>query len=283
MRQRLLIVFFLIIGLQAFSQSAWVQLKGGIYTQLSYNDISDYNRIFNKNGGDLYTSRRISDRVFQWYTEIGLADKITIITSVPFKIQKSGELVREFTAPVTIDEGNLNAFGNIGIAGRYQLIQKKYNVALQFQVDLPTSKFDADTGLSTGIDAFSFIPTVAIGRGIGDWFYQGNTGISLRTNNYSTQFKFYVEGGKKFFDQLWIIAFIDIVESLENGSRIDSSQSFQTYLNLNDSEYGGFGVKLIEELTSQFGITAAVGGAFSGHLEAHRASLNFGVYFKSKR
>lgn len=283
MRQKVLLLFFLIVGTLAFSQSAWVQPKGGIYTQLSYNDISDYNRIFNKNGGDLYTSRRISDRVFQWYTEIGLTDKVTVVTSIPFKIQKSGELVSEFTAPVAIEEGKLNAFGNIGIAGRYQLMKKKYNVALQLQVNLPTSKFDSDTGLSTGIDAFSFIPTVAVGRGIGDWFYQGNTGFSLRTNNYSTQFKFYVEGGKRFFDQLWVIAFIDIVESLENGNRIDPTQSFQTYLNLNDNEYGGFGVKLIEELTGQIGITAAVGGAFSGHLEAHRPSFNFGVYYKTKR
>ncbi len=267
----------------SYTQSAWVKSKGEVYTQLSFNDISNYTSIFNKNGGDLYPSRAITDRTIQWYTEYGLTSKLTVLVSVPFKLLKTGDLVQENNNPVTIEEGNYSTFGNVSLAARYKLPSKKYAISTQLQLDLPTSSFNAVTGLRSGRETYTITPTIAIGKGTENLFFQSFTGVFLRTNDYSNGFRFYVEGGKRFFNQLWVVAFVDVVDSFEDGNVSAPIQNLETFLSLNDSEYAGFGLKFIEELNSKFGITAAFGGAFSAHLEAKKASFNLGVYYKFKK
>ncbi len=276
-----LFVLFLIGAISfSYSQGAWVKSKGEIYTQLAFNDISNYTSIFNKNGDDLYPTRAITDRTLQWYTEYGVTNNLTVVASIPYKLLKTGDLVEENIRPVTIVEGNYSAFGNIGLAARYKLPSKKLAIAAQLQLELLTSGFNRPTGLRSGVDAYTITPTLAIGKGSNDLFFQSYTGVFLRTNDYSNGFRFYVEGGKHFFNQLWVVAFIDIVDSFEDGNVITPVENLETFLQLNNSEYAGFGFKLIEELSSNFGITAALGGAFSAHLEAKKASLNVGAYYK---
>ena len=139
------------------------------------------------------------------------------------------------------------------------------------------------TGLRTGIEAYTVIPTIAMGRGYKNMFFQLHTGLIFRTNNYSNGLRFYVEGGHKFFNTIWLIAFVDILDSFENGNIEAPLENQQTLISLNDNEYGGFGIKFLAQITPKFGITSAVAGAFSAHLEAHRASLNFGFYYKIKK
>ncbi len=280
MRNSLIVVLLLAIMNSLYSQSAWVKPKGELYSQLSFNDISNYTRVFNKNGNDFYPSRAITDRTIQWYTEYGLTNKITVLTSVPYKLIKTGKLVPESTYLITINKGTHYAFGNISAAMRYKLPSKKYAISTQLQVELPTSVYREFTGTRSGIGAYTIIPTIAFGKGKENLFFQFYTGVFLRTNNYSNGFKLYLEGGKRFFDQLWAIGFVDIVDSFEDGSIIAPIKNLETFLYLNNSEYVGFGIKIIEELNPKFGITAAFGGAFSAHLEAHKASINFGVYYK---
>lgn len=275
-------VLFLVINI-GFSQSAWVKSKGEWYTQLAYNDISNYDRIFNKNGDDLYTAREVSDRTIQWYNEYGLTNKLTLVASIPYKVMSTGDVVAQSTFPVSIEKGNLAALGNIAIAARYLLLNKKVNLTTQFQIGLPTGQYDSATGLRSGIDAWVFNPSIAIGKGGHRWFAQSNLGLHLRTNDYSNGLKFYVEGGYKFFDKLWVIAFIDIVDAFEDGAFVEPIENRATFSNLNNSEYGGFGMKFIRAFSKKFGLTAAFGGAFSAHQEAHRASLNFGAYYKLKK
>ena len=282
MKTQLLSVLALISFFVGFSQSAWVQPKGAVYTQLSYNDISNYDRVFNKEGGDIYPSRVMSDRTVQWYTEYGISDKVSLVAIVPFKMLKTGDAIAERSFPLTIQRGNFTGLGNLGLAGRYKLPIKNHNVTAQFQVDFNTVSKDQATGLQTGRDAYTFTPTIAYGKGSAKRYFQAHTGLFFRTNGYSNGWRLYGEGGMKFFNQLWVVAFVDIVESFQDGNRVASSEQLQTALFLNNNEYGGFGIKLIEELTKDFGVTAAVGGAFYAHLEAHKASLNFGVYYKIK-
>jgi len=281
MKKNISIVLLFVVSL-SYSQSAWVKKKGDVYTQLSFNDISNYNRVFNTNGGDLYPSREITDRTVHWYTEYGITNKLTGVLLVPFKMLKTGGLVPQNTNPVTIEKGSYSAFGNIGLAGRYKLHSKKYSIATQLQLELPVSSYNNVTGLRTGVDAYTITPSLAIGKGSEKMFFQSHLGVFLRTNDYSNGVRFYVEGGRKFFGHLWVVCFVDIVDSFENGTVEAPIKNIETLVALNDSEYGGFGVKLIEVLTDKFGVTAAAGGAFSAHLEAHRPSFNLGVYYKFK-
>ena len=266
-----------------YSQSAWVKTKGELYSQLSYNDISNYKRLFNKNGRDLFTSRFISDRTIQLYGEYGFTNKLTIVGAIPIKALKVGKIVSEYGSFPTIKEGSLIALGNIDFGVRYLLLRKKVNLTTQVQIGFPTSSYDSNTGLRSGINSFVVNPSISIGKGRGNWFLQGSVGLLLRTNNYSNGAKIYAEGGRKFFDHLWVIAFVDIVDSFEDGDLVESRENIETSLNLNNSEYKGYGMKLIVEVNDELGLTAAFGGAFSAHLEAKKASYNFGIYYKFKK
>ncbi len=273
----------LMLTTMSYAQSAWVKLKGEAYTQLSFNNISNYNSVFNKRGNSLFTSRVISDRTIQLYGEYGLTNKLTIVGAIPIKALKTGEVVLEYGSLPIINEGSLVALGNVDFGVRYLLLRKKVNLTTQVQIGFPTSSYDNNTGLRSGINSLVFNPSISIGKGNENWFLQGSVGLLLRTNNYSNGVKLYAEGGRKFFDHLWVIAFVDIVDSFEDGCLVESRQSLETSINLNNSEYKGYGMKLIIEIYDEFGLTAAFGGAFSAHLEAKKASYNFGVYYKFKK
>lgn len=272
--------FFLLYSISIFSQSAWVKDKGELYTQLSYNTIPKYSTIFNQKGADLNTSRAISDQTLQLYAEYGLSANITLITVVPFKRLTASTTVAETTFPLTINEGELNTLGNVSIAIRRKIKHTKFALATQLQVDMPTVKYDSSTGLRSGIDAYSFIPSFALGKGKENLFFQSSFGFILRTNSYSNGLFFNLEGGKKYYNQLWVVPFINIVDSFADGNVKEPIQNFETFSNLDRAQYGGFGIKLIEEIKPNFGITAAVGGAFFAHLEAKQLSLNVGAYYK---
>lgn len=283
MNRLLILICITLFSVVSYSQSAWVKAKGELYSQISYNDISNYIRVFNKNGDELFTSRTISDRTIQLYGEYGLTDKLTIVGVIPIKMLKTGKVVSEYGSLPTIKEGTLTALGNVDLGGRYLLSENKVNLTIQLQIGFPTSSFDNDTGLRSGINSLVINPSISIGKGSANWFLQGSAGFLLRTNNYSNGARLYAEGGRKFFNRLWIIAFVDIVDSFEDGSRVELKQNLQTFLNLNNSEYKGYGVKFIGEVNNKFGLTAALGGAFSAHFEAKQASYNIGVYYKLKK
>jgi len=283
MNKLLIFTCLFLIKTMSYSQSAWVKEKGEVYSQIAYNDISNYKSVFNKNGKDLFTSRVISDRTVQLYGEYGLTNKFTIVGAIPIKMLKTGEEVSEYGFSPTIKEGNLTALGNVDLGVRYLLSQKKVNLTTQLQIGLPTSSYDGEIGLRSGINSWVVNPSLSIGKGSRNWFLQGSAGLLLRTNNYSNGAKLYAEGGWKFFNHFWVIAFVDVVDSFEDGSLVESKQNLETFLNLNNSEYKGYGMKFIGEISNNVGLTAAFGGAFSAHLEAKKASYNLGIYYKFKK
>ena len=274
---------FLLCSISIFSQSAWVKTKGKLYTQLSYNTIPNYSTIFNQKGTELSTSRLINDQTIQLYAEYGLSAKTTLITAIPFKRLTTSSTVAETTFPLTIKEGEMNTLGNVSFAVRHKIPHKKYAIATQLQVNFPTAAYNANTGLRSGIDAYSLMPSVSLGKGKNNLFFQSSFGLIFRTNKYSNGLFFNLEGGKKFYKQLWVIPFINIVDSFADGNIQEPINNFETFLNLDKAQYGGFGIKLIEEIKPNFGVTAAVGGAFFAHLEAKQLSLNVGLYYKIKK
>ena len=51
---------------------------------------------------------------------------------------------------------------------------------------------------------------------------------------------------------------------------------------VNDQEYTAYGIKIIGEISPEFGIIAGFGGAFSGNNVAKQAAINIGLYYKIK-
>ncbi len=269
----------LLIGSSGFSQSPWTQKKGEFYTQFSFSTIPSYNEMYGD--PDYLLNRNITDNTFQLYGEYGVSNKTTLLLNVPFKNITTNDVINPILLdPEAINGSTSNAFGNIEIGIKHNFYNKKWLISGQMNVELNTSSYDEISGIRAGYDAFTFTPLINIGRGFKKSYLQAFTGFNLRTNNYSSNFKIGAEGGTKLFNRIWLSAFLDFVISLENGDIELPIENQLTVLYVNNQEYTAFGIKLIGEITQDFGLITGFGGAFSGNNVAKQAAINFGVYYK---
>lgn len=270
----------------SLAQSAWTKEKDKGYFQLQYNTIPTYDEVFQESGDEsLFPWREQTQMSFNFYGEYGITDKTTLIGHIPFKIMQSGDENENIPWEV-LDiaylpkSETLTALGNIELGVRQQLYNKSFVVAAQLNVELNTSSFSEDSWLRTGYDAYSFIPTINIGKGWNKSYIQGFTGAALRTNDYFQSFKIGVEYGYKVHKNLWAIGFIDGLITIDEGERISLLTDPYTYIYVNDQEYMAYGLKLNYSKNDQFGFNFGFGGAFSAKRVAKMASLALGVFRK---
>ncbi|MCO4822439.1 MAG: hypothetical protein KC469_10245 [Flavobacteriaceae bacterium] len=275
MKKFILVLVVLVSG-NLIAQSAWTQKKGKTYTQLSYSTISDYDRLFGE--PDYNTERKITDNTIQLYGEYGLTDKTTLLLNLPLKLIKTGDQVFN-TVPVTTAT-NKTALGNIEIGIKHLLYNKAFTLSGQLSIEANTSTFDDNSGIRTGYDAWSFTPTLNAGKSFGKMYAQAFVGGNIRTNDYSSNFKFGAEYGIKFIQRIWVIGYLDFVSSFNNGDIILPESNLLTGLYVNNQEYSAYGVKGIVEINENFGASAGFGGAFSGNNVARQAAISFGLYHK---
>lgn len=273
-------LLFLLISFSIFSQSPWTQKKGKAYAQLSLTTIPNYEEIFSNSDQKLFGI--YSDNTIQVFGEYGLTDKTSLVVNLPFKsisvkgfedprIDCSGECGKNY---------NNNTLGNISLGLKHNFYKKNWVLSGQLSIEANTSFFDKNSGIRSGYDAWSFTPLILAGRGFGKTYIQGFVGADVRTNNYSSNFKIGGEIGRKINKNIWLIGFLDVSKSLENGSISLPFQQNLTGLYVNDQEYGSFGFKGIGEFTEKFGVTAGFGGAFFGNNVAKAPALTIGIYHK---
>ena len=63
-------LFFLLISTTFFAQSPWTKEKGTSYLQLSYTNISKYDKLYGKD--EKILPNKVSDNTIQFYGEYGL-------------------------------------------------------------------------------------------------------------------------------------------------------------------------------------------------------------------
>lgn len=276
-------IFFVNISI---SQSAWTKQKDEGYFQFQFNTIPTYDEVFQESGDQsLLPFREQTQLSFNLYGEYGISDKTTLIGHIPLKIMKAGDLNDNIPWEL-IDiaylpkEETILALGNVELGVRQQLYAKSFVVSAQLNLKLNTSTFDKESGLRTGYDAYSFIPTLNIGRGWNKSYVQGFAGAALRTNNYFQSLKIGVEYGQKVHEKLWAIIFIDGLITVDEGSINEPLLDSYTYLYVNDQEYMAYGLKLNYSANDKVGLNFGFGGAFSAKRVAKMASLALGVFYK---
>jgi hypothetical protein len=273
-------ILFLCIGVSAFSQSPWTKEKGKFYSQLSFTTIPNYNTLFGD--PDYEIPGEISDNTIQLYGEYGLSDKTTLIVNLPFKLISINNFVNPFIdcAGDCSQDFNKTALGNLEIGIKHNFYKKDWILSGQFSIEANTGVYDANSGIRTGYDAYTFTPLFLAGRSYGKTYFQSFIGANIRTNDYSSNFKIGGEVGRKINKHIWLIGFVDIVKSFKNGNIVLPVENAFTGLYVNDQDYGAFGFKGIGEITDKFGVTAGLGGAFFGNNVPKQVALNFGVYHK---
>lgn len=258
-----------------FAQSPWTQEKGKFYTQLSFSTISNYDEVF---GDPEYnTDREVTDNTLQLYGEYGLTAKTTLLLNLPIKFIKTGDVVN---GTAFISEDSKSSFGNIAFGVKHQFYKKKWIVSGQLNVEANTGTFETLSGIRTGQDAWTFTPTINIGRSFDKFYVQAFTGIDLKTNDYSNNFKIGGEIGTRVHSKIWLVGFLDIVNSFNDGNINLPLSNFGTALYVNNQEYTAFGLKAIGEFNKSFGGVLSFGGAFSGNNVAKQAALTIGLYHK---
>lgn len=273
-----LLLFF---SLTIFAQSPWTKKKNEGYVQLSFSLIPTYNTVFGN--PDYDTQREISDNTLQLYGEFGLNDKTTLFANVPFKMLKSGKFTDDMSLVLPLvltSEESKNTLGNIQFGVKHNFYNKNWVLSGQISVEANTGSFDQSSGLRTGYDAWTFTPLFLAGKSFGKSYLQSFVGFDVRTNGYSSNFKIGGEYGGKIGKDLWLIGFLDIVKSFENGDVILPTSNTYTATYVNDQEYGAFGAKFIYEFSDKYGVNVGFGGAFFGNNVAKAPALSFGLYHK---
>lgn len=273
----ILLNFLVFTHLQA--QSAWTKPKGNGYFQVAFHSIAGYNTLFNRDGDAIELPRQISDRTLQLYGEFGLTKNLTLIANLPYKMLQTGSA--QVPVPV-IEEGSLNTLGNVSLGLRHKIYSGKVNISGQIDVRANTSEYDDKTGLRSDLDAWSVIPTISLGKGSANSFFQVFAGYAWHSNDYSGYLKLGGEAGAKIFGKHWLIGFVEVYNSAENGTRTENLNNVLTGLFLNNQEFGSFGAKGIFYFTKNFGLNVGFGGAFSGHLVAASPALSLGLFYEIK-
>ena len=269
----------LFISVYAFSQSPWTQEKGKFYTQLSFTSIPNYDTLFGD--PDYSAFGKYSDNTIQFYAEYGITNKTSLIVNLPLKLLSIKGFEDPRIACVNCGKDySKSALGNIEIGIKQQLYKKNWIISGQISLEANTGSYDAISGIRTGYDALTFTPLLLAGKSFGTTYLQTFIGANIRTNNYSSNFKIGGEYGGKITKNIWLIGFIDIVKSFENGKVLLPDTNLFTGLYVNNQEYGSFGAKVIGEFTDKFGITGGFGGAFFGNNVAKQAALTIGLYHK---
>ncbi|MEP2670314.1 MAG: hypothetical protein ABJH04_15035 [Cyclobacteriaceae bacterium] len=275
----LLVIIFAFTLTFTLAQSPWVAEKGKGYAQIGYTTIGPYKDLFLSNGGSYSLNNEVTDQTIQVYSEYGIGSGTSIIASIPLKILKSGQSQIPST-PITAGSGDLTTLGNIQLAARHNFFNNKIFFSGQLLAELPTAGYDNATGLRGGLDALSIVPSLSVGFSKAKLYGYISTGMAIRTNNYSNEWRLSEEIGYQLVKRVYIIAVIDIVQNFENGTAVESPTQLGTGLYLNNQSYFAYGLKGIIGFTDDIGITGAYYSAGSGHLVAKSPSINFGVYYK---
>ena len=243
--------------------------------------MSGYDEMYISGGNKIATERNIDDLTIQGWFEWGLSESSTILISLPLKILNAGDLnIAGQTDPFT-QSGSLTAPGNIRFSWKQAITKESYISAGQLWLETPSGKYDEKTGLRSGYDAWTLIPSFNLGISGSDWYSYGSFAYGLRGNNYSHFLQFSAEVGYHIMPALSVAFYVDWLNSLKNGNRQDPVNNLLTGLYVNDQEYFAFGIKLYGKLISnRLGVSLGFAGAFSGNFVPRVPAFNLALYYK---
>ena len=161
-----LLALLVLIGLQASSQSPWINKKGSIYGQYSFTYLS-YSSVINDEINVIVPAEsRSIDITSNVYSEYSLNDNVAILVSLPYKsIQYNNE--------------NLSGLGDPSVKLKYK-ISKAIPLAGYLGYTAPLSKREGI--LRTGYNQHGLEAGFSIGKGRQKSFTYGGLGYRYRSN-----------------------------------------------------------------------------------------------------
>ena len=277
----ILLILTCLVQLNLQAQSPWARPRSGAYAQLSWNFIPTYTTLFGVNGEDLNLEREVTERSLQFYAEYGLSKKTTLIVSAPLVMNQRGAPNPNGTSVVDRDAGQITGPGNTTLALKHQFLQGKLALSGTFRMDFPVARknFQTTTGLTTGYNALTLLPSAQVGMGLGKVYWFAYGGYGYRSNEYSHFLNFGAELGLRL-GKVWLAGFSETIYPLENGARQLPEQSVLTGLYVNDQGWISLGLKAIWEIKPSFGINFSGAGAAWAQNVPKSPGVSLGAYFK---
>ncbi|WP_437398600.1 hypothetical protein [Flagellimonas lutimaris] len=214
-----LIVFTLMI-FQSQAQSGWTRKAQSFYLQssASYYSSRDY---YTTEGNLSDSGSRFNSSALILYGEYGVTDRFTAILDVPIVQLNSFSSTETVAGVGSVKLGlKYRLFNNLPIA-----VQADFEIPTDDGTNLATSNnpnalgtFD-QINLPTSDGEFNVWTNIIGSHSFGNGKTYGSlyTGINFRTESFSNQFHAGAELGHLFFDKLYLIGKLRILEKLSSG------------------------------------------------------------------
>ncbi len=256
----------------------WNKAKGKGFFKLSqYAIIAD--SYFNPEGNIIRTTRGTAFYSTAFYGEYGLTDKIATELYFPFFTRSVLNNLQRRNG--SFEEGDqVSSLGDTNISLKYGIIQKGATVvSAKITFGLPLGNAAGGTSgiLQTGDGEFNQMLSIDVGHSFypAPIYANASFGINNRTKGFSEEFRYSLEAGVTL-KKIILIARIIGVESLMNGNPEDSEAQGVFANNL---EFLTFMPELVYKIKDNYGVTAAVGTAFSGRQVLANPSYEIGFFF----
>lgn len=278
-----LTVFCLLITSSVMAGGGWPQPKGKFYLKLSQWWVVSNQHYTSTGQIDPNLTRGAFNTSL--YGEYGFTNRLTGIIYFPFFSRATVNEQVSGTTGIVIAEGDaINSVGDTDIAFKYGIITNKpivVSATLTFGLPLGNDSGGKDASLQTGDGEFNQMIALDISNGfkIGNFspFFTVTAAFNNRTNNYSDEFRYGIEGGVTFKKFTAIVRLLG-VHSLQNGA--DNFNATGTSLFANNVEYMSFSPEVAYNFTEALGISASYGTAFSGKLIYANPSYSVGIFLK---
>ncbi len=290
--KRILLTLTLFISINSFAGGGWSEKKGAGFFKLGqYVIISD--DFFNPMG-EVITIPTVSYYATSIYTEYGLTDRLTGVAYIPFFVRTTLNEIEFRQSGNTIPGDEETNIGDPLIGVKYGFFQDgPFVVGVSLLLGLPLGEDQGGEGqiLQTGDGEFNQLIKIDVSRS----FYPKpiyatvTAGFNNRTNvfsewgsgnGFSEEIHYGFEIGYTLREKTLIALKIYGVESLKNG---DPGGSAGNGIFSNNTEYLSITPEISHNIGNNWGLTGAVGFAFSGERILASPAYQAGVYFNLRK
>lgn len=278
-------LLLLLIGTTSLMAGPWPKPKGQAYLKL-YEFWLQFDEHYTSNG-EIDPNATLGLYNTAIYGEYGITDRLTVFGNVPFfsrnviNTQVSGT-----RGDVLIPGEAINGLGDADLGLRFGLTNSGSPIALAASLTLGLPLGESAGGeqknLQTGDGEFNQMLLLEAGKSFRfgddtDGYLSAFAGINNRSNGFSDEFRFGLEGGVNLLNRkVWLIGRLAGSESFFNGETAETVSS--TSIFSNNAEYLSLGGEVNVYLTRKLGVSAGVAGALSGRIIAAAPAFSAGVF-----
>ena len=284
------LALFCLLSTSAHAGGPWPQAAGNGFFKLS-----EWWIIFDQHYTDAgQIDPNVTTGIFNtsFYGEYGITDRWTgIVNANLFSRNYMNNLISNTTGELIQAGEAINTLGDIDVAVKYGLRPQGVRVpmAISLTLGIPTGQVSGGSqgNLQTGDGEFNQLLQYDIGTSFKlgqktNSYLGAYVGFNNRSNGFSEEFRYGLEWGLGLADsKLWLIGRLNTVESLKNGDTAATTNS--TSIFANNTEFSSAALEVNYYLSSNWGISSGIAGAFRGEIIAAAPSYSFGIFYDLRR